>query len=260
MAEPNYEGKWWGYIYDQMMAQQQDLVDANLRFYQTNLCEVTGPVLECACGTGLFLLPLLASGYDIHGFDIAQSMLATLKIKAAQRRVGDIDTRISIQELESFRYYQRFDAILIPTNSFSMLTTQAAQIRTLRNIYAHLAPAGKLLLDIRLAGMRDLVEGALTRQGRWHSWRHPETGRPIRQRVDGRLDFNNQRILDQCFIEYDAESAEFPMTARWIFKEEFVLLLRLAGFERWECFSTPERDLLDIGLDERQSYWIATKA
>jgi SAM-dependent methyltransferase len=260
MAEPNYESKWWGYIYDQMMAEQQDLVDANLRFYQTNLCEVTGPVLECAYGTGLFLLPLLASGYDIHGFDIAQSMLSTLKIKATKQRVGDIDSRISIQELESFRYDQRFDAILIPTNPFSMLTTQEAQIRTLRNIYAHLTPTGKLLLDIRLAGMRDLVEGALATQGRWHSWRHPETGRAIRQRVDGRLDFNNQRILDQCFIEYDAESVEFPMTARWIFKEEFVLLLRLGGFARWACFSTPERDLLDIGLDQCQSYWIATKA
>ena len=49
------------------------------------------------------------------------------------------------------------------------------------------------------------------------------------------------------------------MTGRWIFKEEFVLLLRLAGFARWACFSTPERDRLDIGLDECQSYWIATK-
>jgi 2-polyprenyl-3-methyl-5-hydroxy-6-metoxy-1,4-benzoquinol methylase len=170
MAELNYESKWWGYIYDQMMAQQQDLVDANLRFYQTNLREVTGPVLECACGTGLFLLPLLASGYDIHGFDISQSMLSTLKLKAAQQGVGDLDSRISIQDLESFRYDQQFDAILIPTNTFSMLATQEAQIRTLRNIYAHLTPAGKLLLDIRLAGMRDLVEGALSSQGRWHHW------------------------------------------------------------------------------------------
>src|SRR5215211_2396972 len=25
VSEPNYESKWWGYIYDQMMAEQQDL-------------------------------------------------------------------------------------------------------------------------------------------------------------------------------------------------------------------------------------------
>jgi hypothetical protein len=43
-------------------------------------------------------------------------------------------------------------------------------------------------------------------------------------------------------------SEEFPMTSRWIFKQEFQLLLRLAGFERWESFSTPEGDPLEIGL------------
>ncbi len=259
MAEPNYQSTWWGYIYDQMMAQQQDLVDANLRFYQANLREVTGPVLECACGTGLILLPLLALGHDMHGFDISRSMLATLTMKAAEQGSSDIKHRISVQDLESFRYDQRFDAILIPTNTFSMLPTQEAQIRTLCNIYTHLAPAGKFLLDVRLAGVRDLADGALATHGRWHTWTHPETGRPIRQRVDGRLDFNNQRILDRCFIEYDDESVDFPMTGRWIFKEELVLLLRLAGFARWACFSTPEGDRLDIGPEEQQSYWIVDK-
>jgi SAM-dependent methyltransferase len=257
MSEPNYESKWWGYIYDQMMADQQDLLDANLRFYQTNLRDVTGPVLECACGTGLILLPLLALGHDIHGFDISHAMLATLRRKAAQQGVGDIGSRISIQELELFRYDQRFAAILIPTNSFSMLPTQEAQIQALRTIHAHLAPAGKLLLDIRLAGVRD-VEGNAT-EGRWHTWTHPETGRPIRQRVVGQIDFNNQLVLDRCFIEYEDETIEFPMTGRWIFKEEFVLLLRLAGFARWSYFSTPEGDRLELGPEEQQSYWIVDK-
>ena len=257
MSEPNYESKWWGYIYDQMMAEQQDLVDANLHFYQVNLQQVTGSVLECACGTGLILLPLLARGLDMHGFDISSSMLATLSLKAAQQGVGDIAARISVQDLESFHYDQRFAAILIPTNTFSMLPTQEAQIRTLRTIHAHLVPTGKLLLDLRLAGVRD-VEGQAS-QGRWYTWTHPETGRPIRQRVDGRIDFNNQRILDQCFIEYDDQSVEFPMTARWIFKEEFVLLLRLAGFADWACFSTPEGEELDLGPENQQSYWCIEK-
>jgi SAM-dependent methyltransferase len=257
MSQPNYESKWWGYIYDQMMAEQQDLVDRHYRFYQGNLRDVSGPVLECACGTGLFLLPLLAAGHDIYGFDISQSMLATLKHKAEAQGVVDIDRRISVQDFESFRYGQRFAAIIIPTHTFSMLTTQEAQIRTLQNIYAHLAPAGKLLLDFRLAGMRDLVEHPVEIQGRWHTWTHPETGRPIRQRIVGRVDYNHQLVLDRCFIEYEAESAEFPMTARWIFKDEFQLLLRLAGFERWEYFGTPAGDPLEIGLEEMQSYWIA---
>ena len=260
MAEQNYESQWWGYIYDQMM--EQDLADQvknTLRFYRSNLDDVSGPFLECACGTGIMLLPLLAAGYDIYGFDISHSMLATLEKKASALGLEHINERISVQEFETFHYDRHFSAITIPTNTFSMLVTQAAQIRTLENIIRHLAPGGKLLLDIRLAGMRDLVEAPENIRGQWHTWKHPETGHPIRQRIEGRYDFSQQLILDRCFIEYDGQTENFPMNSRYIFKDEFQLLLRLAGFERWKCWSTPERALLQTGLDGTHSYWVAYK-
>ena len=259
MTAPNYESQWWGYIYDQMMTQNlQHELGAHLRFYRSILQDVTGPVLECACGTGLFLLPLLGAGHDMFGFDISKSMLATLKTKAQGH--ADIDRRISVQSFESFHYEQRFEAIIIPTNTFGMLTTQDAQIATLKNIHRHLAPAGKLLLDLTLAGMRGLVENPDGIQGQWYTWTHPDTGRPIQQRIAGHLDFNNQLVLDRCFIEYDDQREDFPMTGRWIFKDEFQLLLRLAGFERWQCFSTPEGEPLEIGLEDTPSYWVAYKS
>ena len=261
MSAPNYESKWWGYIYDQMMTGDlQYLLDDHLRFYRSHLQDISGPVLECACGTGLFLLPLLAVGHDIHGFDISKSMLATLKAKAADQDIVDIDRRISVQSFETFRYEQLFDAIIIPTNTFLMLTTQEAQIATLRNIHAHLAPKGKLLMDLTLAGMRELVEHPMGIQGRWHTFTHPETGLPIRQRIVASFDFDNQLILDRCFIEYEDERENFPITGRWIFKDEFQLLLRLAEFDRWQYFGTPDGDPLEIGLDEARSYWIAHKS
>ena len=261
MAERNYESKWWGYIYDQMMTQDlPDLLDAHLRFYRSNLRGYTGPVLECACGTGLVFLPLRALGLDLYGFDISEAMLKTLKLKAGAQESVDLHSRLSVQNLESFHYAQIFNAILIPSNSFSMLTTQDAQIRALKNIHAHLAPKGNLFLDLSLVGMRELVEGDIATPGSWHTWLHPETGRPIRQRLDGLVDFNNQLTLDRCFIEYEDLREEFPMSGRWIFKEEFQLLLRLAGFDRWEAFSTAERDPLEVGVEGTHSYWIAQKA
>jgi len=260
MAEINYESMWWGYIYDQMMKQDlQDLLHNHLRFYRSSLRGVTGPVLECGCGTGLILLPLLADGLDMYGFDISKAMLNTLKRKAEAEGLENINRRISVQDLESFHYEQVFDAITIPSNTFSMLTTQDAQIRVLQNIHAHLAPKGTLFLDLHLVGMRELAEGDIEVVGHWHTWTHPETGHPIRQRVDGRVDFNNQLVLDRCFIEYENQREEFPILSRWIFKEEFQLLLRLGGFEQWEAFSTPERDPLEIGPEGTHSYWIIHK-
>jgi SAM-dependent methyltransferase len=261
MTVRNYESKWWAYIYDQMMLQDlQDRLDAHLRFYQSNLRGCTGSVLECGCGTGLIFLPLRAAGLDIYGFDISAAMLKTLKFKAEEQGFIDMDSRLSVQNLEAFRYEKIFDAITIPSNTFSMLTTQDTQIKALKNIHTHLARTGSLFLDLRLVGMRELVEAKVGAQGRWHTWQHPETNRPIRQRVDGQVDFNNQLILDRCFIEYENQREEFPMTARWIFKEEFQLLLQLAGFDHWESFSTPEKDPLEISVEGTHSYWIVHKA
>ena len=260
MTESNYESKWWGYIYDQMMTQDlQDLLDDYLRFYRSNLQGITGPVLECACGSGLIFLPLLATGLDLYGFDISKPMLNKLKVKAEAQGFADIDDRVSVQTLESFRYEKVFDAIIIPSNTFVMLTTQDDQVKALKNIYDHLARDGKFLLDLRLIGVRELVEHSVGIQGNWYIWTHPETGQPIRQRVDGLADFNNQLILDRCFIEYENQQEDFPMTSRWIFKEEFQLLLRLAGFSHWESFRTPERDPLEIGAEGTHSYWIVRK-
>jgi SAM-dependent methyltransferase len=260
MSERNYESKWWGYIYDQMMTQDlQHLLEDHLRFYRSNLEGMTGPVLECGCGSGLIFLPLLAAGLDMQGFDISKAMLQTLKAKAKAQGFVDTDDRVFVQTLESFHFEKTFDAIIIPSNTFVMLTTQDAQIKALKNIHDHLTPGGKLLLDLRLIGMRELVEHSAGIQGNWYTWTHPETGRPIRQRVDGRADFNNQLILDRCFIEYEGQQEDFPMVSRWIFKEEFQLLLRLAGFGHWESFRTPDRDPLEIGVEGTHSYWIVRK-
>lgn len=257
MAQPNYESKWWGFIYDQMMATIPEVAAAHLRFYASNLQDVDGPVLDCACGTGIFLLPLLAAGRDMYGFDISTSMLSALARNAARQGIADIERRLSVQDFETFHYDRQFAAIIIPTNTFEMLTTQDAQIRTLQNIREHLLPSGRLLLDLRLAGMGDIASEDAVTEGRWYTWIHPETGRPIRQRMVGRRDFNDQRTFDRCYIEYDGESEDFPMNGRWLFKEEFQLLLRLGGFSRWEVYGTPTGDPLELGLEEAQSYWIA---
>jgi SAM-dependent methyltransferase len=259
MPETNYQSKWWGMIYDQMMVELADWVDDNRRFYQAQLKETRGAVLECACGTGIFLLPFLQAGYDTYGFDISAAMLDTLRRKASALGIGDIARRISVQNMETFSYAQRFEAILIPTNSFSMLDTQEAQIRALRQVYTHLALGGRLLLDLRLAGVRTLAQTPEVEEGTWYTWTHPETGLPIRQRVVGRLDFDRQLVLDRCFIEYEGEAEDFLMAGRWIFREELQLLLRLAGFTRWQAFRSPEGEALVMGPDERYSYWVVEK-
>jgi SAM-dependent methyltransferase len=259
MTGPNYESKWWGYIYDQMMADgMEDWLADNRRFYFSRLRGVRGPVLDCACGTGLFFLPLLAEGYDVYGFDVSRAMLSTLEEKARAEGL-ELGDRISVQDFETFHYPRQFDVIQIPTNSFGHLTTQEAQLKALRNIFEHLAPGGRLLFDLLLAGIDNLAESARQVTGSWHTWTHPETGLPIRQRIVERLDLDQQLVIKQCYIEYEGQAEDFPMTGRWYMKDEIQLLLRLAGFERWECYGTPAGDPFKMGLRDTASYWMAYK-
>ena len=62
----------------------------------------------------------------MSGFDISESMLAILRTKADDLGLGDINSRILIQNLESFVYDRQFATITIPTNTFLMLTTRGA--------------------------------------------------------------------------------------------------------------------------------------
>jgi len=239
----NYESKYWGLVYDQMM--ERDLGEwlaTTRRYYSEQLQGLDGPVLECGCGSGLILLPLLEQGIDMYGFDISQAMLDAL----VARNPGAA-SRVSRQTFDSFSYARSFDAIIIPTNSFAMLTTREQQLATLKNIASHLGDGGRLLMDIRLADREWLEETKDGVEGQWHEWTHPETGRVIRQRiVAAPHDFERQLFRDRCYFEYGNDREDFPIESRWIFKEEFEELLKLSGFGSWQ---------LETG--EWGSYWNA---
>ena len=71
VEENGYDSRWWALIYDQWneaggrCAQRK----RELAFYRGQLQDTRGPILEAACGTGSIMLPLIADGFDVCGFD-----------------------------------------------------------------------------------------------------------------------------------------------------------------------------------------------
>ncbi|MDA0791675.1 MAG: class I SAM-dependent methyltransferase [Proteobacteria bacterium] len=242
-GKDNYGSKYWGLIYDQMM--ERDLpgwLAFSRGFYASHLAGCTGPVLECACGTGLIMLPLIDGGLDVFGFDVSTQMLEALAKKAPEAGF-----RTTKQSMESFRYDHQFDAVIIPSNSFSMLPDREAQLDTLKNVAAHLNPGGRLLMDIRLADSETLAATADGFEGRWHEWKNPDTGTVIRQQIVAEPhDFANQLYRDRCIFECGTDREEIEIVGRWIFRHEFEALLRSSGFPGWQCEES-----------EWGSYWIA---
>ena len=261
MPDANYDNSWWPLIYDQWneRGNRQQTHEREFQFYSVQLAGEAGPVLEVACGTGSILLRLLRQGVDIRGFDCAAGMLAVLRRKAAALGLGDIDHRVCCQDMVDFCCDQSFAAILIPASSFMLLPTQAAQIACLERIRAHLAPNGRLLMNFYIPSLAgDLLahvdpSPSLETFGEFP---HPQTGRPISVQFKKTVDLGEQTEHYQWFFTCDGETEIVPMTARWIYKEEFQLLLRLAGFSRWQLFGTHDGQPYAGSKEIGTTYWV----
>ena len=236
MNTENYRNNIWPLIYDQY---NQGRHYRELEFYSSELDSCTGPVLEIACGTGMILLPLLKQGIDIYGFDLSSQMLEKLFAKAQDSDIADIHRRVSQQNMIDFTYDMQFDAIFIPARSFLHLATQEDQITCLRNIYHHLHENGVLMLNFFTPDLGFISQYVDPH----HEYKqiaefpHPDglgvinvstrqTNDPVEQihHITWRFE-----MFDQVY--------ESPMLVRWIFKNEFQLLAKLAGFRVKHLYS-----------------------
>ena len=264
MTGANYDNPWWPLIYDQWneRGDRQQTHQREFQFYSMQLTGEAGPILVAACGTGSILLRLWRQGVDIRGFDCAAGMLAVLRRKAAALGLCDIDRRVGCQDMVDFRYDQSFAAILIPASSFMLLPTQAAQIACLERIRAHLAPGGRLLMNFYIPSLVDDLLAHIDPSPSLETFGefiHPQTGRRIIVRFKKIVDLGEQTEHYEWFFFYDGETAVVPMTARWIYKEEFQLLLRLAGFSRGRLFGTHDGQPYTGSKEIGTTYWIVDR-
>ncbi len=75
-------------------------------FYRSYVERAGKAVLEPMCGTGRFLLPLVAEGFDVHGFDASDTMLEALQAKS---RLKNIKTKVWKGFLESLEDTQHYN-------------------------------------------------------------------------------------------------------------------------------------------------------
>jgi len=250
-----YESDLWPLVYDQYNHGRHEM---ELELYSVEVAQCCGPILEAACGTGMILLPLLAQGLDMYGFDISRQMLEVLFAKAAKLEIHNIQSRVSRQDMTTFRYDMRFDAILIPARSFLHLTTREAQEACLSNVARHLEDGGRAMLNFFTPN-----EEALSRfaegQKDWapfETYKHPETGEDVR--VSRRLQSSMAEQLFTTYwrFEFGGSSRETQWTVRWIHRQEFESLAEGAGLRVAGLYGGFKKEPYD-GKDEM--YWVLEK-
>ena len=221
-----------GVLYDLFF----ERLNLGLDFYLGLARAAGGPVLDVACGTGRIMLPCLKAGVDVEGVDLFPSMLARLRQKAAA--LG-FEPKLHEANMAGFRLSRRYALILITFNAFVHNLTTEDQLATLNACREHLLPGGMLVFDTAFPGPAWITQPDGTREMEMEI-AHPETGLPMRM-WDTRTFDRVQQLQHSCNeIEMlDATGkviATHPSqtTIRWIYQAEMELLLRAAGFARWE--------------------------
>jgi hypothetical protein len=161
-----------------------------------------------------------------------------LRQAAAKAKARGLTTKLVEAPMTDFTLPRRYARVICPFNGFAHATGIDDQIRTLRCCREHLEPGGAVVIHMSYPGPS--------------YWMDPD-GEPVLEtetptESGGRLQLFDTRWKDrvgQCqrsemeMRELDPEGSvvarrTFTATQRWVYRYEFELLFRLAGFTRWE--------------------------
>lgn len=131
-------------------------------FYADLADELSGPVLELACGTGRLALPLARDGHLVVGLDLSDAMLARAWEKKAAEGLATLS--LVQGDIRRFDLGRRFALIILSCNSLAHLTTTAEIKACFRRVRRHLAPGGRFAFDVANPRLPTLAfEGRPTR-------------------------------------------------------------------------------------------------
>src|SRR2546427_13128353 len=121
--------------------------EAEVAWYAARLPRGAGPVLEAMAGSGRLLVPLLEAGFEVHGVDSSEAMLASCEKRIAN---GGRATQLYRQNVTTLNLPTRYAAAFIAAGSFQLLPDPIAALDALLRIRAPLIDPGLLLLGLVL--------------------------------------------------------------------------------------------------------------
>jgi ubiquinone/menaquinone biosynthesis C-methylase UbiE len=133
-------------------------------FYRSYATSANGRILEPMCGTGRFLLPLVAEGFDAHGFDGSQHMLDALQMKA---KAQNLKVNVWQGLVEDLKIQKKYSFIFIPSGSIGLITDIQAAKNALKKFYDLLIDGGALVFEA------ETLKAAPTQPGVWRGSMYP---------------------------------------------------------------------------------------
>jgi len=223
----NLEGYRDAYTYDIL----NDLDEIERKFYFDLANQQGSSILDVACGTGRFTIPLAKRGFDITGLDLTLEMLELAKQKAERLNVSVNWVHADARQFELNRKY-RF--IFTTGNSFQHFLDRESVDGLLGSVHRHLEEDGVFAFETRNPTISVLSADEDTEKDYADSWIDNDgyhCSSTYRRSYDHKRQlehyiFTNRRWKDSSNV---VETVE-PFVIRYFFPQELESLLYYNGF------------------------------
>src|SRR5260370_35237683 len=142
-------------LYDSFIADYYDespVVSGRLQdvaFYRDAARDLGDALLEVGCGAGRITMALAEAGKRITGLDLSERMLErAVKKRAALRVEARERVHLVLGDMTRFDLGETFRLVIIPFRPFQHLLEVQQQVDCLECVRKHLAPGGRLILDV----------------------------------------------------------------------------------------------------------------
>ena len=199
-----------------------------------------GRVLELGIGTGRIALPLAARGVQVHGIDLSEEAIATLRAKP-----GGAALPVTIGNFATTRFEGSFTLAYLVINTIMNLTTQAEQAACFRTVAAQLEPGGCFVIEVMIPDLRRLPPGERIKPFHFSEerWGFDE------------YDVANQGLTSHHVTFRDGEIHYSSGPFRYVWPSELDLMAELVGLrlrERWDGWT---RDPFTSESRQHVSVW-----
>lgn len=247
----------WADIYDAVFSYVVD----DIPFYVDEAERSDGQVLELGCGTGRVAIPIALNGTDIVALDSSSAMLERAQQKADA--AGASSLTLVQEDMRDFTLADRFSLAIIPFRGFLSLLSVEDEMRALRNIKGHLAPGGRLILDIFVPDLNMMVqEGDIPYHFR--DVTDPTTGKRLVIWNQASYDAFSQIMSIRTTIEELGADGRVSgkmyrdFALRYIFRWEMRHLLKSCGYDVLKLYGDFQR--AEFGESSADMVWVAAPA
>ena len=206
---------------------RQAIFDGYLRTWQ----DKSLPVLSAMCGTGDFLIRFAEQGADIDGIDASEHMLNILKRRCKEK---DLTPNVYHQLLQELSLPRKYGYVFMPDRCFGLVANKDHALQSLKLIWDHMLPGGKLVLDLRQP-QPNHDDSDIPRK--WHQNRPDGTKLYGTNVVSYEEEGHIWRIIGKKELKKDdqlIEAETLDYRERFYQKDEFLDLLKQANFQTVE--------------------------